>query len=108
MHGTRGSFTKFGLDAQEEALKAGLRPSADNLPAWGLDPQPGEVLSWDTIPGVGTPVSVRRPAPNPPGNYPAYYARLRDHLWGLTPAPMVTAAQIRAVMQILALGQPAP
>ena len=106
VHGTRGSFTKFGLDSQEDALKAGLRPSGDDPSNWGLDPQPGEILSWDTIPGINTPVSVCRPAPNLTGNYPAYYAQLRDHLWGLTPEPLVTAAQIRGVMQILELGQP--
>lgn len=106
VHGTRGSFTKFGLDAQEDALKAKLRPSGDSASTWGLDPQPGEVLSWDTIPGVNSPVSVRRPAPNPPGNYAGYYTQLRDHLWGATPEPMVTPAQIRGVMQILTLGQP--
>ncbi|MCK9214869.1 MAG: Gfo/Idh/MocA family oxidoreductase, partial [Rhodoferax sp.] len=105
VHGTKGSFTKFGLDTQEDALKAGERPQLDHVQHWGSDPHPGEVLSFGTIAGVAAPVSVRRAAPGPAGNYLAYYAQLRDHLLGLTPEPAVTPAQIHAVMQILTLGE---
>ncbi len=34
IHGTKGSFIKYGLDSQEDALKAGQRPGA---PGWGAD-----------------------------------------------------------------------
>jgi predicted dehydrogenase len=105
VHGTKGSFTKFGLDAQEDALKAGQQPQFNDLQQWGADPQPAAVLRIDTIPGVSAPVSVRLAAPNPAGNYLAYYAQLRDHLWGLAPAPQVTPAHVRAVMQVLTLGE---
>lgn len=105
VHGTQGSFTKFGLDTQEDALKAGRRPQMEALHDWGQDPQAGEVLRFDTIAGVASPVSVRRAAPNPCGNYLAYYAQLRDHLCGLTPEPPVTARDVRAVMQLLTLGE---
>lgn len=105
VHGTQGSFTKFGLDTQEDALKAGRRPRMDALHDWGQDPQAGEVLRFDTIAGVASPVSVRRAAPNPCGNYLAYYAQLRDHLCGLTLEPPVTARDVRAVMQLLTLGE---
>jgi predicted dehydrogenase len=105
VHGTRGSFTKFGLDTQEDALKTGARPVLGHLQHWGLDPHPGEIRSFDTIAGVAEPVSVRRVASNPAGNYLAYYAQLRDHLHGVAPAPAVTPAQVHAVMQILTLGE---
>lgn len=105
VHGVRGSFTKFGLDTQEDALKAGQRPQLSHLQQWGADTQPGEVLRFDAIPGVAAPVAVRQRAPNPPGNYLAYYAQLRDHLCGLAPEPPVTPAQVRAVMQLLTLGE---
>ena len=105
VHGTRGSLTKFGLDVQEDALKAGQRPQLDALDNWGQDPQPGQLLRMENIPGVTTPVSVRMAAPDPAGNYLAYYAQLRDHLWGLQPEPAVTAAQVHAVMQLLTLGE---
>lgn len=105
VHGTQGSFTKFGLDTQEDALKAGRHPQMDALHDWGQDPQAGEVLRFDMIAGVASPVSVRRAAPNPFGNYLDYYAQLRDHLCGLTPEPPVTARDVRAVMQLLTLGE---
>lgn len=105
VHGAQGSFTKFGLDPQEDALKAGRRPQMDALHDWGQDPQVGEVLHFDTIAGVASPVSVRRVAPNPCGNYLAYYAQLRDHLRGLLPEPPVAVRDVRAVMQLLTLGE---
>ncbi len=105
VHGTKGSFTKFGLDTQEGTLKTGERPQLGHLPHWGSDPHAGEVRSFDTLPGVAAPVSVRRAAPNPAGNYLNYYAQLRDHLWGEAPEPLVTPAQVRAVMQLLSLGE---
>lgn len=104
VHGTRGSFTKYGLDPQEDALKAGHRPQLTALDGWGEDAQVGEVLRLDRIAGVASPVSVRRAAPNPCGNYLAYYAQLRDHLSGLAPEPPVTAQDVRAVMRLLSLG----
>ncbi|HSO46188.1 MAG TPA: Gfo/Idh/MocA family oxidoreductase, partial [Rhodoferax sp.] len=105
VHGTEGSLTKFGLDVQEDALKAGQRPHLDALHGWGQDPQPGQLLRMETMAGVAAPVSVRMAAPQPSGNYLAYYAQLRDHLWGLVPQPGVTPAQVHAVMQLLSLGE---
>lgn len=105
VHGTRGSFTKFGLDTQEDMLKAGQRPQLGDLNGWGEDPGLGDVLSFETLPGITDPLSVRRAAPNPAGNYLHYYAQLRDHLWGMTPEPLVTPAQVRAVMQLLSMGE---
>ena len=104
-HGTTGSFTKFGLDAQEDALKLGQRPQLQALQDWGVDARPGEVLSFKTLPGMDAPVSVRHAATQPPGNYLAYYAQLRDHLWGLPSEPPVTPSQVHAVMQLLTLGE---
>jgi predicted dehydrogenase len=40
VHGTQGSFVKRGLDAQEDALKAGVRPTWPPQPDWGIDPGP--------------------------------------------------------------------
>ncbi|WP_339883686.1 oxidoreductase, partial [Vreelandella maris] len=37
VHGTQGSFVKYGLDPQEDRLKAGEVPT----PQWGIDSQPG-------------------------------------------------------------------
>lgn len=104
VHGTTGSFTKYGLDTQEDTLKTGRRPQLDAQDDWGVDPQPGQVLHMAKLSGVSSPVSVRREAPNPPGNYLAYYANLRDHLAGQAEL-MVTPEQVHAVMQVLTLGE---
>ena len=105
VHGTRGSFVKYGLDGQEDALKAGARPvlGADGQAprSWGLDPRLG-TLTLATEAGVDTCVVA-----GPAGNYLAYYAQLRDHLTGQAgaPSPAVTPAQVRLAMQWLTLGE---
>jgi predicted dehydrogenase len=104
-HGTMGSFTKFGLDGQEDALKLGQRPQLNALQDWGVDARPGEVLSFKHLPGLDAPVTVRHNADQPRGNYLAYYAQLRDHLWGTATEPPVTPKQVHAVMQLLTLGE---
>lgn len=104
-HGTTGSFTKFGMDGQEDALKLGQRPQLNKLQDWGVDARPGEVLSFKNVPGLEAPVTVRHAAAQPQGNYLVYYAQLRDHLWGLVTQAQVTPQQVRAVMQLLALGE---
>ncbi|MDR3370160.1 oxidoreductase [Rhodoferax sp.] len=104
VHGTSGSFTKFGLDTQEDTLKAGQRPQLDALMDWGRDSHPGTVLQMAVMPGVASPVSVRFEAPRPSGNYLAWYANLRDHLAGRADL-LVTPEQVRAVMQVLTLGE---
>jgi predicted dehydrogenase len=102
VHGTKGSFVKYGLDVQEDALKAGARPHLDKPDAmamWGKDPQVGTLTihreAW-------TQTSA---APDVPGNYLAYYAQLRDHLTGQADAPAVTAKQVLQDMQLLELGR---
>ena len=104
VHGTLGSFTKFGLDGQEDALKTGQRPQLDALANWGVDPLPGQVLCMESIAGVAAPVSVRQVAPHPAGNYLNYYANLRDHLRGQADL-LVSPQQVRQVMLVLALGE---
>jgi predicted dehydrogenase len=104
-HGTTGSFTKFGMDGQEDALKLGQRPQLNALQDWGMDARPGELLSFKTVPGMEAPVTMRHTAVQPQGNYLAYYSQLRDHLWGLLPEPPVTPQQVHAVMHLLALGE---
>jgi predicted dehydrogenase len=105
VHGTHGSFTKFGMDPQEDALKGGARPAFGVTPDWGTDPQAGELLCLKHLPGVDAPVSVRSRAVQPAGNYLQFYAQLRDHLQGKRSEPPVTAAQVEAVMQLLSLGE---
>ncbi|MEO9269524.1 oxidoreductase [Serratia ureilytica] len=94
VHGTRGSYVKYGLDPQEDRLKAGERlPQAD----WGYDMREGVVtLSRGDL-------LAEQPLLNIPGNYPAYYAAVRDAIAGIGENP-VPAADAIAVMALIELG----
>ena len=94
IHGSRGSYVKYGLDPQEERLKSGERlPQED----WGYDMRDGVLTraegediteeSWLTL----------------PGNYPAYYAAIRDALNGSGTNP-VPASQAIQIMELIELG----
>ena len=94
VHGTRGSYIKYGLDPQEDRLKAGERlPQED----WGYDMRDGVLtLAQGEVMAEQTLLTV-------PGNYPAYYAGIRDALTGHGENP-VPAAQAIQVMEMIELG----
>ncbi len=94
LHGTNGSFTKYGLDAQEEALKAGLRPGT---PDWGRDPLPG-TLTLDGPEGL-----VERQYECARGDYTRYYSGICDAILGGAPNP-VPATEALQVMGLIELG----
>ena len=94
IHGTLGSYTKFGMDPQEEALKRGEIPGA---PGWGRDPQMGTLI---TKKGDGFD---KRQVPNVPGNYLAYYEGIRDAISPGSPNP-VTPEQALEVINVLETG----
>ena len=94
VHGTRGSYLKHGLDAQEDQLRAGVVPGA---PGWGIDPRAGEmVLDRDGQ-------LVAEVAGAEAGDYRRYYAAIRDAILHGT-APPVTPQQALDVMQVIELG----
>ncbi|MGJ4728277.1 oxidoreductase [Luteimonas sp. SDU101] len=95
VHGSRGSFLKHGLDAQEAALRAGIAPGA---PAWGQDPRPGTLVSVDA---EGR--SDERPVPGPPGDYRVCYAAMREAILGHGEPP-VSLAEALDVMRVLEAG----
>ena len=95
VHGTGGSFVKHGLDAQEGQSKAGLRPGDAK---WGLDPSPGVLTKQ-----VGDETIRTTPTPER-GDYPAFYAAMRDAILGKGPPP-VTADQALTVMRIIDAGR---
>lgn len=45
VNGTQGSFVKYGLDPQEEALKAGGMPIQESLDTWGTE----HAEQWGTL-----------------------------------------------------------
>ncbi|WP_295996525.1 oxidoreductase [Rugamonas sp.] len=95
VHGTAGSYVKLGLDAQEDALKAGLAPGGAQ---WGIDPQPG------TLTMAGADGLAVRGHAGVDGDYRRYYAGVRDAILGVGANP-VPAAEALQVMRWLACGQ---
>ncbi len=99
VHGTLGSFVKYGLDVQEDALKAGQRPNSTGPAGWGHDPVPRRLT---VATAQGLQVST---APNPTGNYLAFYAQLAAHLQGTQAHPAVRPDHVEAAMQLLTIGE---
>lgn len=92
VRGTKGSLMKRSGDPQEGQLVGGMRPGA---PGWGRDPDPVIVVGG----GEELPVELAAPA----GDYPAYYAAIRDAVRGAGEAP-VTPAQAATVMAVIEAG----
>lgn len=82
LHGTRGSFVKYGIDPQEDQLKSGLGFDA---PGFGHEPENawGELRLAPESTQTAAPVSRR--IPTPPGDYRGFYANVRDALLGRAP-----------------------
>jgi scyllo-inositol 2-dehydrogenase (NADP+) len=91
VHGATGSFTKFGMDTQEESLKRGDIPGS---PGWGSDPTMGTLITKKED-GFET-----RQVPNIPGNYLGYYEGLRDAIVSGGPNP-VTAEDGLEVINVI-------
>ncbi|WP_374274765.1 oxidoreductase [Brevundimonas sp.] len=96
VQGTGGGWIKHGLDAQEDAMKAGVRPGdAFEGRAWGADPRPGRLADAEGTESQTTGVG---------GDYRAYYAGVRDALLGSGPNP-VPSAEALAVMAVIDAGR---
>jgi predicted dehydrogenase len=89
LHGTLGSWAKFGADVQEKQLVAGVRPAS---PGFGDDPDPG--IFFEGATGKQTKI------PAPAADQSEYYVGIREALWGRRPNP-VPPEQASAVMSIL-------
>ena len=71
VHGTLGSYLKFGDDPQEELLKQGIMPVA---PDWGMEPEQQYGILHTNINGE----IVRKPYSTLPGNFGEFYNNLFD------------------------------
>jgi scyllo-inositol 2-dehydrogenase (NADP+) len=93
LHGTEGSFLKWGVDPQEADLKAGLSPDSAK---WGEEPESmwGKINS--TFKGEGLLGTLR----TIPGNYLAFYDNVYGAIRNNQPL-QVTAEQARDVIRII-------
>jgi predicted dehydrogenase len=98
LHGTGGSFVKEGLDAQEDALKAGARPTWPPQAGWGIDPG---LATRVTRAGDGT--VVHEFVAMQPGAHQAYFAAVAAAIRGEAPNP-VPPEEALAVMELIELG----
>ncbi|MAX33181.1 MAG: oxidoreductase [Halomonadaceae bacterium] len=89
-HGTQGSYLKYGLDPQEDRLKAGETPG----PAWGVDTNHGTLRTWDQA----SQALVAQEHPTQPGDYLAYYQGIADALAGQAENPVDAGSAIKVMM----------
>jgi predicted dehydrogenase len=75
LHGTEGSFVKYGLDVQEEALKQGLTPSS---PEWGQEPEE----QWGTLNTQVVESHLKERIETMPGRYQAFYENIVEAIKG--------------------------
>lgn len=93
LHGTNGTFRKFGTDPQEELLKRGEKPGT---PGWGKEAE----SNWGMIHADVKGITIAGRVETEPGNYMAFY----DNLFGalrLGDSLAVTATEALNVIRIL-------
>ena len=98
VHGTQGSFVKRGLDTQEDALKAGVRPTWPAQPDWGIDGGPAELVTR-----AADGRAVRTPVALQPGAHQAYFAAVAAAIRNEAPNPVLPDEAL-AVMALIELG----
>lgn len=93
VHGDLGSFNKYGLDPQEEQLKAGLRPGD---PDWGADKPEcfGELTT-----AVGE-LTVRTKVDTMPGSYELFYRGIAAAIRNKEPLPVEPRDALRVIRLI--------
>ena len=83
LHGTAGSFKKYGLDPQEPALVAGAKPPELGSPELWLEE---DKMHWGTLtiaPVPSDPAMLNKTVVmTEPGDYRLYYANVRDAILG--------------------------
>jgi len=82
LHGTKGSYKKYGLDPQEPALVGGAKVPRVGEGEWLADPE----AQWGTLTVAPVPADpatlVRTTVKTELGDYRGYYANVRDAING--------------------------
>ena len=95
LHGTKGSYVKFGLDPQEDALKSG---ATLGCPHWGEEQE----SAWGKLTIMQNGIVTEKSVPTLPGDYRPYYENVRDAIWGKA-ALAVPAEQGWRIIRLLEL-----
>jgi predicted dehydrogenase len=91
IHGTKGSFVKYGFDTQEDSLKEGLLPKSIGF---GRDSRDG------TISIINNGIETKKVLVSEIGNYANFYNEVKNSILKQTPNP-VPPEQAFAVIEIL-------
>jgi scyllo-inositol 2-dehydrogenase (NADP+) len=95
IHGTRGSFIKYGMDPQEERLRGNMSPQGTDWGKdWGLEPE----RNWGTLSVVGEP---SRTVATERGDYRGFYINLREAIEGGTALAVPPDQVLRTMKAIL-------
>jgi predicted dehydrogenase len=106
VHGTHGSYGKFGVDPQEPTLlnTSHRPPSLDSSEEWLPEPE----SAWGTLTLARepsqTPDLTRSQYPTVPGDYRQFYANVRDAILGRAPLA-VTAEDGYRTLRLLDLAR---
>lgn len=105
LHGTGGSFRKWGVDGQEPALVAGARvPAMESDEVWLEEDE----AAWGELVTAADPAQPkeleRRRVRTLPGDYRAFYAGVRDAVRG-EGAPPVTAEDGWRVLRLIEMAR---
>lgn len=95
LHGTEGSFVKYGMDPQEEILRGPNCPDGlDWGENWGLEPEE----RWGTLSRVNeTPRKVKTER----GDYRGFYANVRDAIENRAPLDVTPEQALRTMRALL-------
>jgi scyllo-inositol 2-dehydrogenase (NADP+) len=95
IHGTKGSFVKYGMDPQEERLRSGNFPQGKD---WGADWGVEDEQWWGTLSPVGGP-SVRVKTER--GDYRGFYANVRDAIEKKAPLEVTPEQALRTMRAVM-------
>jgi scyllo-inositol 2-dehydrogenase (NADP+) len=95
LHGTQGSFVKYGMDPQEPILRGDHCPDGlDWGKDWGLEPDEG----WGTLSRVN---EKPRKIPTERGDYRGFYANVRDAIENKAPLDVTPEQFLRSTRALV-------
>jgi scyllo-inositol 2-dehydrogenase (NADP+) len=95
VHGTAGSFVKYGMDPQEEILRS---PKAPDGLDWGADWGEDKEELWGTLSRVNEPP---RKVKTERGDYRGFYANVRDAIEKKAPLDVTPDQALRTMRALL-------
>ncbi len=95
IHGTEGSFIKYGMDPQEEILRSETCPDG---PAWGPDWGGEPEERWGILSRVGGEI---RKVKTERGDYRGFYANVRDAIEKGSPLDVTPEQALRTMRGVL-------